>query len=184
MGQNRAADPRRVPLRVADPFIRREAVSTVGERGPLKLPPLRVVADGEVVVDGDPGPTTAHTAIRPQRPVKPAGLPKAAEPMWDEIVDALDAAGLIARCDAATLELALRHYLAAVRASNALMRSAVTQEDKKNQRVMKNPASQVFRDHSTAFLEFAKQLGLTFVSRARVPLGDKEAGGGAHNPFA
>lgn len=76
----------------------------------------------------------------------------------------------------------MRHYAAAVKASNALMRTPVTQKDNKNDRAMKNPASQVFRDHSTAFLEFAKQLGLTFVSRARVDLGDKGATDG--NPFA
>jgi phage terminase small subunit len=54
--------------------------------------------------------------------------------------------------------------------------------DDKNERDMKNPASQVFRDHSTAFLEFAKQLGLSFVSRARVTMSKGESDDG--NPFA
>lgn len=150
----------------------------MGARGPLKIAAthMRLVKPGE-----EPEEATAASVMRPARPVKPKGMPKAASELWDAIVDDLDDAGLIARCDAAALELALRHYAAAVKASNALMRTPVTQTDKKNDRSMKNPASQVMRDHSMAFLEFAKQLGLTFVSRARVPLGDKEAGDG--NPF-
>ena len=46
---------------------------------------------------------------------------------------------------------------------------------------MKNPASQVFRDHSTAFLEFAKQLGLSFAAPARTTATKEEDGdGGRH----
>lgn len=150
----------------------------MGSRGPLRLVPSAAATLDVVVPE-----STAATAIKPLRPKMPDGLPKDLHELWDEIVDALDAAGLIAQCDAVTLELALRHYLVARKASNALLRSSVTTEDKKNDRVMKNPASQVFRDHSTAYLEFAKQLGLTFVSRARVPLGDKGDGNDG-NPFA
>ena len=151
----------------------------MGARGPLKLPPyLQPVREGEV------SEQTAQAVIKPSRPVRPRGLPVELHPLWDEIVDALDNAGLIASCDGPTLELALRHYLVARRASNALMRQAVTQEDRKNKRTMKHPASQVFRDHSTAFLEYAKQLGLTFVARARTPIDDKGAGANGGNPFA
>ena len=151
----------------------------MGARGPLKLPPtLRVVHPGEQA------DATAHTAMQPARPERPKGLPVELHALWDEIVDDLDKAGLIARCDGPALELALRHFLAARRASNVLMRQALVQDDRAHGRKVKHPASQVFKDHSAAFLEFAKQLGLTFVARARVPLDDKGAGGNDGNPFA
>ena len=110
-------------------------------------------------------------------------MPEALSTLWDATVDALDEAGLITAVDGPTLELALRHYLAAVAASDDLLESGSTLHDDKNERDMKNPASQVFRDHSTAYLEFAKQLGLSFVARARVTMakGDADEDG---NPFA
>lgn len=149
----------------------------MGSRGPLKIvPPVPIPSRDEPVEE------TAQTRIRSSAPRKPDKLPAGGSKVWDEIIEALDEAGMIASCDGPTLELAVRHYLAAVKASNALMRESVTKLDKKNGRVMKNPANQVFRDHSTAFLEFAKQLGLSFVARARVPVRD-EGDGDDGNPF-
>ena len=154
----------------------------VGSRGPLPKnlkiggPDLRAIGPDDVVEE------TAASRMKPIRPKKPTGLPAAASKMWDQIVEDLDDAGLIARCDAAALELAVRHYAMAVKASNALMRAPVTQQDNKNDRSMKNPASTVFAQHSAAFLEYGKQLGLTIVSRARLPVGDQE-GGNDGNPF-
>lgn len=154
----------------------------VGARGPLpknlKLgaPDLRAIGPNDVVEE------TAASKLKPMRPKKPTGLPAVAGKMWDQIVEDLDEAGLIARCDAAALELAVRHYAAAVRASNSLMRTPVTQHDKKNDRSMKNPAAVVFAQHSAEFREYAKLLGLTIVSRARLPVGDQE-GGNDGSPF-
>lgn len=154
----------------------------MGARGPLPAGLKLGAAPALSVVGPDDVPETAASALKPIRPKKPTGLPKAASTMWDQIVEDLDDAGLIARCDAAALELAVRHYAMAVRASNSLMRAPVTQQDKKNDRSMKNPASTVFAQHSAAFLEYGKQLGLTIVSRARLPVGDQE-GGNDGNPF-
>lgn len=126
---------------------------------------------------------TMHSKLQRSRPTKPADMPDALSTLWDSTVEALDEAGLITPVDGPTLELALRHYLAAVAASDDLLALGSTLHDDKNERDMKNPASQVFRDHSTAFLEFAKQLGLSFVARARVTMakGDSDEDG---NPFA
>ncbi|MGY4859517.1 phage terminase small subunit P27 family [Cryobacterium sp. AP23] len=124
-----------------------------------------------------------HSRISPTQPTKPADLPEAVSAMWDTLAQQLDDAGLIAAVDGATLELAIRHYLAAVKASDDLFENGPTTYDAKNDREMKNPASQVFRDHSTAFLQFAKELGLSFVARARVSM-SKEDADGAGNPFA
>ncbi len=143
----------------------------------LKLPPgLHAVRSGTKSVP------TMHSKLSPNRPAKPETMPAELSDLWDTIVDTLDEAGLLTAVDGMTLELALRHYLAAVSASDELLRSGVKLHDDKNERDMKNPASQVFRDHSTAFLEFAKQLGLSFVSRARVTM--NKAAEDEGNPFA
>lgn len=144
----------------------------------LKLPPnLRGIRDTETVAD------TMNAKLSPTKPVKPESLPGEISELWDSLSEKLDEAGLLAAVDGPTLELAIRHYLAAVKASDDLLSGGSTSYDSKNDREMKNPASQVFRDHSTAFLEFAKQLGLSFVARARtaVPKGDAD---GDSNPFA
>lgn len=153
----------------------------MGTRGPiggLKLPPkLRLVSDKT------PDESSANSKVRPSAPEMSADLPESLHELWTQLVDELDTAGLISAVDGPTLELALRHYAAAVAASDDLLENGATAYDEKNQRTMKNPASQVFRDHSTAFLEFAKQLGLSFTARARTTVA-KEADDGAGNPFA
>ncbi len=154
----------------------------MGARGPVSLrlaPAIDPEASAKVEAKGG----TAAAMVRPSAPPKPDKLPAGGSEVWDQLVATLEEAGLIAQCDGPTLELAIRHYLVARKASNAVLRQSVTTEDKKNERVMKNPASQVFRDHSTAFLEFAKQLGLTFVARARTQVGAEE-GGDSGNPFS
>lgn len=152
----------------------------MGSRGPvsqLKLPPaLRLVGDKTL----DTG--SMHSMVSTTGPQQPEGLPKELAALWDTLVGELDDAGLISVIDGPTLELALRHYLAAVKASDDLLTGGSTTYDDKNEREMKNPASQVFRDHSTAYLEFAKQLGLSFVARARTP-GTKGDADGDDNPF-
>lgn len=151
----------------------------MGARGPLKL----VAPSPDPTVAPKPGgPDTAASLIVPSAPEKPEKLPEEVSEVWDELVESLDKAGMIARCDGPTLELALRHFVAARVASDEIIYGSATLHDDKNDRPMKNPASQVFRDHSTAFLEFAKQLGLSFVSRARTPIKADE-GGDDGNPF-
>ncbi len=156
----------------------------MGQRGPLpemRLPPhLRLVADP----DAKAAQTAPAAGPTPTTPPKPDKLPAEVSALWDDIVPLLDKAGLITEVDGMTLELALRHYAAAVKASNAFQRGKVVVDDHKNDRQMKHPASQVFRDHSTAFLEFAKQLGLSFAARARMPGQEESNGGQQANPFA
>lgn len=157
----------------------------MGARGPLselKLPPdLRVVDGAEAEA---PEKATAAMAIKPLAPDKPEKLPPEVSAAWDSIVPELEAAGLLARCDGPTIELALRHFVIARHASEQLLgRKTVTIRDQKNNRTAKHPASQVMRDHSTAFLEYAKTLGLSFVARARTPMKGADDDG-EDNPFA
>lgn len=152
----------------------------MGQRGPLKLPRhLQAVKD-------ESAPSTAAEKVTPVAPGKPA--PVAADPvlsaLWDEIVPALDEAGLLARCDAPTVEMALRHFAAARKASDELMRAAsVVVDDEKNGRQAKHPADQTFRGQSAQFLEYVKQLGMSFAARARTPAAKEPDGGSNANPF-
>jgi P27 family predicted phage terminase small subunit len=144
----------------------------------LKLPPKLRSVRGDT-----PAQETMHSKVSSTRPTKPDDLPTKVDALWDELVDELDNAGLLATVDGPAIELALRHYIAATEASNHLIENGPTAYDAKNDRDMKNPSSQVFRDHSTAYLEFAKNLGLTFVARARVPM-NGGAADDSGNPFS
>lgn len=149
----------------------------MGARGKLKLAdPLVSVAGGTR--------GTAAAAVPALAPSKPAAVANDAvlSAAWDEIVPALDAAGLLCPADAPAVELALRHFTAARVASDQLIAQGPTEYDNKNDRTMKNPAEVVFRSESELFLKYAAQLGMTFVSRARTAL--TEDGGADGNPFA
>lgn len=149
----------------------------MGARGALKLAnPLSSVED---TIRG-----TAAAQVPAQAPDKPSAVAENEElsALWDDVVGVLDKAGLISPSDAPALELALRHFLAARAASDQLLAEGPVEEDRKNERRMKNPAEVVFRSESIAFLEYAKQLGMTFASRARISTG--EGGGADGNPFS
>lgn len=150
-----------------------------GQRGPIGKLKLMNADDGALPTRA--APTVAEKTVA-KRPTKPSHMPAAASRMWDQIVDELEEAGLIAAFDAPTLDLALRHYALAVKASNSVMRSSVVREDKKNQRTMKHPAATVFAQHSAAFQEYSKLLGLNFSARARLPIA--EMGSDSDSPFA
>lgn len=147
----------------------------MGARGPLKLVPHLASVDPS---------GTAAAEVSVGAPVKPDAI--AGDPvlsgLWDQVVPALLEAGMVSQVDGPALEMAFRHFRAARAASDELERGSATVWDEKNGREMKNPAEVVFRSESLAFLEYAKQLGLTFGARARTPMG-----GGAEddgNPFA
>lgn len=144
-----------------------------------KLPPkLQLAAADGVRIE------SAATAVKPEPPSKPDSLPSEVSQLWDEVVEALNDAGLISQVDGPAIELALRHFAAARFASDQLLREGSTKFDAKNEREMKNPAAVVFSQQSSAFLDYAKQLGLTFVSRARANTdGGANEQGGTSNPF-
>lgn len=139
----------------------------MGARGKLKLP-----AHLSVVESADETPTVAdQTPLG--RPEHPAGWVEVDEAalaeLWDQYARELDEAGLLAKCDGMTLELALRHFLAARQASDALADSDILVPGREGE-VKKNPAGAEFRSQSTAFLEYAKQMGMSFAARARIQL--------------
>lgn len=133
----------------------------MGSRGPMKL---RLVSD----TGKDDG--TAQSRIPVQPPAKPMALPLEVDELWDEIVGPLAEAGLISSVDGMTVELALRHFAIARKASNRLIEGGTTVPDTAHGGVKKNPEAQVYKDNSAAFLEYAKQLGLSFASRSRIDM--------------
>ncbi|MFE9317841.1 P27 family phage terminase small subunit [Streptomyces albidoflavus] len=102
--------------------------------------------------------------------------------LWDAIVPELDRAGLLTRADGPTVELAIRHFLAARKAGNALQAGEVVLDDAAHGgTAKKNPAGAEMRSQSQLFLEYAKQLGMSFAARARMPAKDEAT---EVNPFA
>ena len=141
----------------------------MGERGPMKL---RIVSEtGE-----DDG--TAQSRIPIEPPERPLGLPAEVDELWDDVVDTLTNAGLVTKADSLTLEMALRHFAIARKSSNALIEDGTTVPDPVHGGVKKAPGAQVFKDNSAAFLEYAKQLGLSFAARTRITM-PKEGGDNA-----
>ena len=147
-------------------------------RGPLKL--ARHLAAVPAAAQG-----SAAADVQALAPMKPRAVADDVElsALWDDVVPELDKAGLVAVSDGPSIELALRHFLAARRASAVALTGEVVVEDAAHSGVKKNPADAVFRAQSEMFLKYAQQLGMTFVSRARTPSA-KGAADGEPNPFA
>ena len=150
----------------------------MGRAGPLKLAGGTAV-DVSKVVEG-----TAAADVQPKAPTKPEGLAPELDALWDEVVPGMEAAGLVAPSDTIAIEALLMHF--------SLMRRAFSQIDDVvapdnrggEEGLKKHPAESVMRLHSESVLEYAKQLGLTFVSRARTASAAKGGPGGERNPFA
>src|SRR5690242_18081326 len=111
---------------------------------------------------------TAAAEVNPSTPRMPKKVSEDDElrELWEEIVPDLVDAGLVAKSDAPAIEMAIRHFRAARDASDDLAVGEPTVWDEKNARPMKNPSEVVFRSESLAFLDYAKQLGMTFAARA------------------
>ena len=148
----------------------------MGARGPLRLVPVvPALVEGSAAAD-----------VPLRAPMKPRAVESemCLSALWDEVVPQLAEAGLLSPADGPVVELALRAFDASRKAYVELAgASSVLLWDAKNQRDMKHPADAVARAQGALFLECAKQLGMTFVSRARTPGKDMSDGGEA-NPFA
>lgn len=151
-----------------------------GSRGPLKL-----VADSAAVNPEDEQLTAANVVpkVAPNKPEAVAADDDMSA-LWDQIVPELDAAGLVAQCDAPMIEVALRSFLLVRKAHEQVLADGgqVTVTDTNHGGVKKHPAETVFRAQADLFLRYAQQLGMTWMARARTPMPGGE--GGDENPFA
>jgi len=136
----------------------------MGIRGNLKL-----ADDSTPVIVG-----TAAENVKPLAPEKPADLAPDISKLWDEIIVPLEDAGMVSPMDFPTLVLALEHYSLARRAADNIREDGVKAFDHKNEREARNPAVMVFNSATESFIKLSSQLGLSFVSRARVAITAKD----------
>jgi len=139
--------------------------------GPIEVP--------EPVADREQPPPPAQNAPRrrPPRPLEGTPLARDLAALRAELAPKLQAAGLLAGVDEFALEMAIRHFLAARGASEALLAAGgVVVTDPAHATVKAHPAHGAFLAESAAFLTYAKQLGLSFDARARLPGRLEDAG--------
>lgn len=112
-------------------------------------------------------------------PSAPAWLSGPARWQWTRLADALGPTGLLTAADSPALALALAHWALARKAAEELAAAdSLAVKDEKNDRQMKHPAAQVFRDQSASFLAYARELGLTSSARLRLPAQEEPDDGG------
>lgn len=99
----------------------------------------------------------------------PAWLSAEAKVLWADVVPALEDAlppDSLSTLDAMALALMVEHFVIA-RLARETLGSTVLEEDRVHGgQLRKSPASQLMRDHSKAFVELAREYGLTAKSRA------------------
>lgn len=149
----------------------------MGARGPLKV----VGGTGTVSV-----PESAASVVQPEAPRKPAGVAadKELSELWDEIVPDMDRAGLLTPTDAPTLEVMLRHLLMVRMAHREVLKTGTVVVPATDDGVeKKHPAEAVLRMESAFFLDYAKQMGATWMARARTASATPAGEGQSGNPF-
>lgn len=152
----------------------------MGAGGPI---PLRLVPGRGIVQPVG----SAAAEVQPRMPAMPGGV--AADPemkeAWEEIVPGLHEAGLTSAADTAVIETMIRHLVVVRKAHRELMAAdsitveADTEDPARGSK--KHPAEAIFRMESAVFAAYAKELGMTWMSRARTTIRKPEADGG--NPF-
>jgi P27 family predicted phage terminase small subunit len=101
--------------------------------------------------------------------------------LWNWVVPELERTGLVTPADGLSIATMLRHYRAAAKAADQVGDEVMIPGDRAGSS-KRNPALVVFSTQSTHFLEYAKSLGMTWMSRARTAA-PKDAEGGERNPF-
>ena len=149
----------------------------MGARGPLRLVHTNTVTNT----------TIAATMAEKVRGTKAIEKPQAVRDneqlseVWDWLVPQLIGSGLAANIDALTLELAVRHYVHAVAASDALFTESLLVAGRDE--FKKNPLEAIFRAESLAFMNYTKLLGLSFAARVRMSNPEAEGGADENNPY-
>lgn len=101
--------------------------------------------------------------------------------LWDEIVPEIAQLGYISKADASSLAIMIRHYHAALVASDYLIKYGPVTEGQYDDK--KNPADVVFRSQSASFLTYAREHGMTLQARLHGKTSNLDDGD-ASNPFA
>ena len=109
----------------------------------------------------------ALDAAEVRKPASVAAVPVLSE-TWDEVIPPLARNGLVHEPDAMLLERAVGH-LAAYRDAAAELALVGPTVPGRDGGAVKNPADAVMRAQSLALQGIERELGLTFVSRSRMP---------------
>lgn len=130
--------------------------------------PLKLLVNGEITKDTLKN-TAADKVSGATELDKPDGIldNEKMNKIWDWLVPKLTEAGLAAHMDSLTVEMAVRHYVHAVDASDQLLAGDLLVHGRDEHK--KNPLEAVFRSESASFLSYARVLGLSFASRVRMP---------------
>lgn len=160
----------------------------MARHGPVPTPPhIRAVRDGEPTPPPRVPPVAPAEGTGKSRFAPPAWLSSDAKAAFKRLVIDIDAAwpGTLARFDTMALAVLAEHY-AVLQAAAREMRAdgnkpePTSPDTQHANRTRKNPAWQIFREASAAFLAVSKEYGLTLSSRLRMeldagaPLGDED----------
>jgi P27 family predicted phage terminase small subunit len=150
----------------------------MARKGPVPTPPhLRALREGEASPEPRVPPVGPEEGHGRSRFKPPEWLSVDAKRAFGRLVVDIDAAwpGTLARMDVMALAVLAEHY-AVLQAAAREMRSGgnraeLTSPDPQHaDRTRKNPAWQVFREASSAFVALSKEYGLTLSSRLRMEL--------------
>lgn len=156
----------------------------MGARGPAKSPRLKVVRGEGVSVEQPAG--TAAAEVQPGLPKKPKSVEQnaALSQWWDDIVPGMAESGFLATADTAAIVELLQHLHLSHEAFRLVQQEGLTMlinEEKPEHGSKKNPAEAIMRMESEQVLKYSRELGATWMARARtaVPTGGSDSG----NPF-
>jgi P27 family predicted phage terminase small subunit len=152
----------------------------MGTRGPLKVP-----AHLAAVPDPSAEPESVQDLSPHEAPAKPDSVRQDEElsQLWDEIVEPLNRTGFLSPGDGPVLETLCRHMIMLRRMYDDLELNGLMIPSPHDDYLVKNPLLQNFGMSSDRIMEIAKQLGMTWMTRARTPLQEKPSSGDG-NPFA
>lgn len=151
----------------------------MGARGSLKL----VAGNGVVQA----APDSAQARVAPIAPNPPKCITDDDKllQLWNDVVPGLDRAGLLTEADTMTVAAAIMHFATMKMAYDELSEYdsvIVDSDDSDTDHVKKNPAEHIMRLQSGLYMEYAKQLGMTWMARARTTIPKEASERG--NPFA
>ncbi|WP_457541891.1 phage terminase small subunit P27 family [Streptomyces filamentosus] len=135
----------------------------MGTRGPIPQP------DNVRSLRGNPGnrPAPQRVTAVPSAPDAPSWLDQEAAAEWARVVPQLDALGVLAQLDRATLATYCAAWSKFVAAERLLQGDDLVAERRAGNGPAKNPAWQIWREAATTVAALAKELFLTPSARLR-----------------
>jgi P27 family predicted phage terminase small subunit len=120
--------------------------------------------------EGNPGKRRLPEPVVVERTGKlkrPAGMPEAANELWDEIVGPLENAGILHPIDRAALQAMCLEWAVSEKARQAIEYDGIFARGGLGQ-LVEHPALTTLRQSHAVFLRIASEYGLTAVARVRI----------------